>query len=145
MSNLSVVLQRRKNLLTEAGKYFVVGGLCTVLDFALLYVLKEYFAVHFLTASVVSFMAGTLFNYYLCTYWIFKVRRVTDRRLEMMFYLLITFIGLGINSAVIWVLTSSFCYHFMISKLAATFLTYWWNFGARKYFLHRGMALQASN
>ena len=35
--------------------------------------------------------------------------------------------------------------HFMISKLAATFLTYWWNFGARKYFLHRGMALQASN
>ncbi|HUC81396.1 MAG TPA: GtrA family protein [Flavisolibacter sp.] len=140
--SLTALLLSRKTLLTEAGKYFIVGGVCTVLDFALLFVLKEYFAVHFMTASVISFMAGTLLNYYLCTFWIFKIRRVTDRRLEMMFYILITGIGLGLNSIVIWVLTSSMGYHFMLSKLAATFVTYWWNFGARKYFLHRSVALQ---
>lgn len=142
---LTMLTLNRKNLLTEAGKYFIVGGVCTVLDFALLFVLTEYFAVHFLTASVVSFMAGTLLNYYLCTFWIFKIRRVADRRMEMMFYMIITAIGLGLNSLVIWVLTSSMGYHFLVSKLAATFVTYWWNFGARKYFLHRSVALQAGS
>lgn len=116
-----------------------------MLDFALLFALKEYFAIHLLTASVLSFMAGTFLNYYLCTYWIFKVRRVTDRRLEMMFYIVITAVGLLLNSLVIWMLTTSFGYHFLVSKLAATFVTYWWNFGARKYFLHRSVLLQASN
>lgn len=135
----------RKTLLAEAGKYFLVGGLCTLLDFALLFCLKEYLGVHLLTASVISFMSGTLLNYYLCTFWIFKVRTVADWRLEMLCYLLITAVGLGINSVVIWVLTTSVGLYFMLSKLAATFVTYWWNFGARKYFLHRNAVLPAGN
>lgn len=137
ISRTAALAQKRKNVLTEAGKYLIVGGLCTVLDFALLFSLEQYLNVHFLTASVLSFTAGTVLNYYLCTYWIFKVRRVTDRRLEMGFYLVITAVGLAINSALIWMLTSQFGYHFMLSKLAATAATFWWNFGARKWFLHR--------
>jgi putative flippase GtrA len=144
ISRTAALAHKRRNLLTEAGKYFVVGGLCTVLDFALLFLLKEYFKVHLLTASCLSFMAGTVLNYYLCTYWIFKVRRVSNRQLEMVYYLIITGVGLGINSGLIWVLTSSLGYHFMLSKLMATFVTYWWNFGARKYFLHRSVALQTT-
>lgn len=145
ISRTAVLARKRKNLLTEAGKYLVVGGVCTVLDFALLFVLKESLGVHLLTASVLSFTAGTLLNYWLCTFWIFKVRRVSNRNLELVYYLIITGVGLGINSALIWVLTSSFGLHFMLSKLAATAVTFWWNFGARKWFLHRGVAMQPSN
>jgi len=144
ISNTIALAQRRKNLLTEAGKYMIVGGVCTVLDFALLFILTNYCKVHFLTSSVISFMAGTLLNYYLCTFWIFKVRTVTNRNLEMTYYIIITGVGLGINFLLIWILTTSFGYHYMLSKLLAAFVTYWWNFGARKYFLHTKTAIPAT-
>jgi putative flippase GtrA len=143
LSNTIALAHSRKELLTEAGKYFVVGGLCTVLDFALLFVLTHYGNVHFMMSSIISFMSGTILNYYLCTFWIFKVRTVSNRNLEMVYYLIITGVGLGINSLLIWVFTSFLGYYFMLSKLLATFVTYWWNFGARKYFLHTKAALQS--
>lgn len=142
ISNMAALAASRKELLTEAGKYFIVGGVCTVLDFALLFVLKEYFRVPVLTASVISFMSGTILNYYLCTLWIFKIRTVENRNLEIFYYAIITGVGLGINFFVIWMVTYSFGLHFMLAKLMATFCTYWWNFGARKYFLHSKTGLR---
>ncbi|MDB5208168.1 MAG: polysaccharide synthesis protein GtrA [Flavisolibacter sp.] len=142
LTNTITLVHSRKELLTEAGKYFVVGGLCTVLDFAILFVLTEYFKVQPLSASVISFMSGALLNYYLCTFWIFKVRSVSNRHLEMTYYILITAVGLGINFLLILFFTSYQHYHVMLSKLLATFVTYWWNFGARKYFLHTKTTLQ---
>ena len=142
IANTVALAHSRKGLLTEAGKYFVVGGVCTVLDFALLFILTHYGNVHFMTSSIISFMAGTILNYYLCTVWIFKVRTVSNRNLEIVYYAVITAVGLGINSGLIWVFTTFLGYYFMLSKLLATFVTYWWNFGARKYFLHTKTTLQ---
>jgi len=81
-------------------------------------------------------MTGTILNYYLCTFWIFKIRIVENRTLEMFYYIIITAVGLCINTFFIWGLTELFSLYYMLSKLLATFVTYWWNFGARKYFLH---------
>lgn len=145
LSLTAALAHKRKNLLTEAGKYLVVGGVCTVLDFSILFVLTRRGHVQPVPASVVSFMAGTVLNYYLCTLWIFKVRVVGNRHLEMTYYLVITGVGLGINALLIWLCTAYLGYDVMLSKLASTFVTYWWNFGARKYFLHRSTALQTIN
>jgi putative flippase GtrA len=117
-------------------KYFVVGGVCTILDFLLLYVLTKYFSLHYVVSSILSFMSGTLLNYYMCTFWIFKVRVVENRKMELLYYAIITGVGLGINTLLIWGLTETFSLFYMTSKIMATFVTFWWNFGARKYFLH---------
>jgi putative flippase GtrA len=120
----------------QAAKYFVVGGFCTVLDFALLYILTHFFNIHYVLSSIISFMSGTILNYYLCTLWIFKVRAVENRKLELLYYFLITGVGLIINTSLIYSFTEFLNLHFMLSKAMATFVTYWWNFAARKYFLH---------
>ncbi len=121
---------------TQAVKYFIVGGFCTVLDFALLFILTHFVGLNYLTSSIISFMSGTVLNYFLCTYWIFKVKVVENRKHEFIFYVIITAIGLVINTLLIWSFTEYWGLYFMLSKLMATFVTYWWNFGARKYFLH---------
>lgn len=126
---------KNENIL-QALKYFVVGGFCTILDFAILFLATHYWGLNYLPASAISFMFGTVLNYFLCTWWIFKVRKVENRKHEFVYYLLITAIGLGINTILIWTFTSTFGLYFMLSKLLATFVTYWWNFFARKYFLH---------
>jgi putative flippase GtrA len=81
-------------------------------------------------------MSGTVLNYYLCTLWIFKIRVVQNRYHEFFCYIFITGISLGINTLLIWGITEFVGLYFMLSKALATFVTFWWNFGARKYFLH---------
>ena len=121
---------------TQAVKYFFVGGFCTVLDFTLLYILTHFIGINYILSSIISFMSGTILNYYLCTFWIFKIRVVENRNHEFLYYAIITAVGLGINTLLIWGFTEFFGIYFMLSKLLATFATYFWNFGARKYFLH---------
>lgn len=134
LNKYQVILQNET--LVQALKYFIVGGICTVLDLVMLFALTNYMGMNYVYSSVISFMSGTILNYYLCIWWIFKVRVVEKRHHEFLYYLIITGIGLGINTLVIWGMTEYAEFHFMASKLVAIFITYWWNFGARKYFLH---------
>ena len=121
---------------TQAIKYFFVGGFCTVIDLTLLYVLTKYCDLNYLISSIISFMSGTVLNYYLCTLWIFKVRVVENKYHEFTYYLIITGVALGINTLLIWGFTAILGIYFMFSKILATIATYIWNFWARKYFLH---------
>lgn len=122
--------------LTQLIKYGIVGGICTILDFSLLYLLTNFLKINYLEASIVSFIAGTILNYFLCTNWIFDIRVVKKQYQEFIYYLLITGVGLVINTLIIWVFTEYAGLYFMLSKIIAVFITFWWNFCARKFFLH---------
>lgn len=134
--NSSFISIFKYEIFTQAVKYFIVGGLCTIVDVGLLYALTQFLGINYLISSVISFMSGAVLNYFLCTIWIFKTRVVINRVLEFLFYIIITAVGLGINTLIIWLLTDFFYFHYLLSKIGAIFFTYWWNFGARKYFLH---------
>jgi len=126
----------RDETLQQGIKYFFVGGICTVLDICVLYCLTEYFHINYLTSSMISFMSGTFLNYFLCTFWVFETRIVQNKYLEFLFYVLITFVGLGLNTLCIWFLSSVLGFYYILSKLFAIAVTYFWNFFGRKYFLH---------
>ncbi|MDB4904397.1 MAG: GtrA family protein [Mucilaginibacter sp.] len=134
--NVSKYPDSKGETLKQIIKYAFVGGICTILDFGLLFILTNYFHVFYLISSTISFSAGTILNYYLCTLWIFKVRVLENKKVEFFYYLIITAVGLGITTLIIWLFTEYFKLNFMLSKLIATFITVWWNFSARKYFLH---------
>jgi putative flippase GtrA len=125
-----------KEFITEGLKYLVVGGFCTVIDFLLLYLLVEKLFVNYVLASAISFSISVIVNYVLCTIWIFKTHTVKDKYKEFLFYLIISLVGLSINSGLIWLLTENLSLQFMVSKVVATPIVLLWNFLARKYFLH---------
>jgi len=120
----------------QALKYIVVGGLCTVLDVSLLYCLTHYCGISYLVSSILSFTAGAILNYFLCTSWIFTYTVVKNKYREFLYYILINSIGLAINTLVIWFATEKLHVYFMFSKGLAIVLTLVWNFNARKYLLH---------
>ncbi|HNQ67937.1 MAG TPA: GtrA family protein [Bacteroidales bacterium] len=132
----SILSMIKSETFTQAAKYFVVGGICTVLDVSLLFVLSKYFGLNYIVASIISFLVGTVLNYFLCTFWIFRVHKVENRYYEFGYYLLITIFGLALNTFIIWGVTELFDVNYMYSKLVAIFATFFWNFCARKYFLH---------
>lgn len=117
-------------------KYVFVGGSCTLLDFFILFVGAELLGYNYLAVSTFSFLCGVVLNYFLCTYWIFKVRIVKKVAFEFSLYVLISLVGLAINMGVIYLATGVFGLYVMLSKLLSAAITYFWNFFARKFLLH---------
>jgi putative flippase GtrA len=139
MSKIAAFIDRlfpKNEILRQAVKYLVVGGTCTLLDFSILYILAEWMGMNYIIASVISFLCGVMLNYFACTYWIFHVRIIQKKRYEFLLYVLISLVGLLINTGTIWLLTTYASIYFMYSKLLSTIVTYFWNFLSRKYLLH---------
>jgi putative flippase GtrA len=136
MLNKVLTATVKNEVFIQATKYIAVAIVCTVLDFILLYILTKYMDVNYLISSVISFMSGTVLNYFLCTSYVFDIRVINKNHLEFIYYVIISAIGLGINTGVIWIITELFGIYYMVSKLVSLFFTFFWNYGARKYLLH---------
>ena len=129
-------MMTKNKTVTQAAKYLVVGGTCTIVDMGLLYVLTEYAGIYYVLAAALSFTTGVTLNYFMCTGWIFEESKIKNKGVEILLYFVISIIGLLINVAGIWLLTNFLALHFMLSKFLATVLTLIWNFCSRKYLLH---------
>lgn len=120
----------------QAVRYLFVGGLCTVIDMGLLYLLTEHLGVHYILSGALSFSAGVTANYFMCTKWVFTESKIKNRGVEFLFYIFVSIVGLGLNLGILWILTSLIECYFMLSKMVAIAITLIWNFCSRKYLLH---------
>lgn len=125
-----------RNITREFLRYIIVGGICTIIDFLLLYLLTSLCGVHYLVSSAISFLIGVVMNWLLCTYWIFSIHRIRHRTAEFGFYVLISLLGMGLNILLMWVFTDVCSVWYMFSKLFAAMVTLFYNFFARKLLLH---------
>ncbi len=123
------------NLWVQLFRYFFVGGLAFAVDFGLLYLLTEYAGMHYTVSATVSFMAGLLVNYLISIRWVFRERVMRDRKAEFVVYGLIGVVGIGLNVAIIWVVTEYLSAYYLASKIVAAVIVFLWNFFARKYIL----------
>jgi putative flippase GtrA len=105
-------------------------------DFGGLILLHEKLGMQYLLAATLSFCLGVNVNYLLSTGWIFKDSKLTKRRHEFVAVLLIATVGLVLNDAILWALTSGLALFYVYSKLVATVATFFWNFFVRKKILH---------
>lgn len=136
LNSITEKLNIRGETAKQGIKYVFVGGTCTVLDFLILFIGAELLGYGYLPVSVFSFLCGVVLNYVLCTYWIFKVRIIQKTAIEFLLYILISLVGLAINTGVIYLATAILGIYIMVSKLLSAAITYFWNFFARKFFLH---------
>ena len=118
-------------------RYTLVGGVAFAVDFSLLVLLTEVYALHYLISAAAGFIAGLTTNYALSISWVFNRRRVSNKRLEFVVFAGIGIIGLGLNEFFIYAFTDWAGIHYIYSKLLTTVMVYLWNFGARKVALFR--------
>jgi putative flippase GtrA len=105
------------------------------LDFGVLAFLTEIIRLHYLVSAALSFVLGTTTSYTLSILYIFDVRRYASRTIEYGLFVLVGLIGLGLNELFLWTLTDVLGIHYLVSKIAAASLVFFWNFGARKLIL----------
>ncbi len=127
-----LLVRNTDNTLVQLFRYTLVGGLAFVVDFSTLYLLTEYAGLHYLFSATVGFLLGLLVNYLLSVQWIFRHRRFARRSVEFTIYGWIGVIGIGLNIAIMWLVTEQMQLHYLGSKIVSTVVVFFWNFFARK-------------
>jgi len=124
-----------KKLLVQFARFFLVGVTATLIDFGLLILFTEFFGTHYLVGNTLSFLVATVFNYAVSMLFVFKRKDDISRQKEFLIFLVLSVIGLAINSACMWATVSLLSLDYRIAKLLATVITTAWNFISRKVFL----------
>lgn len=115
-------------------RYFITGGTSALIDWSVFWILINHVGIYYLTAAFYSFCIAFSFNYVLSRYWVFGPGRRAIAH-EASLVLIVSIIGLGLHMAVLWVLVEWVGLAEMMGKIAATGVVFFWNFGARQYWV----------
>ena len=114
-------------------KFGVVGVSGVVVDFAITYLLKEKLRLQQYVSNAIGFITAATTNYYLNRIWTFHSND-PNISLEYGRFILISMIGLGINTLILWLLVSKFKWNFYVAKISAIGVVTVWNFFANLAF-----------
>ena len=133
-----------KQVAREIVLYGLAMALALSVDVACLALLVEVVGVGYMPAVVVAFVAGGLVAYLLCVRFIFRYRRVTDRRLEIVTFVSLGAVGLAVNVAIIAAAVELLALHYLAAKILAAGVSFVVNYAARRLLLFTPLGAGAS-
>ena len=122
-------------LVNKIIKFSIVGGIATIIDFAFLYIFKEFLNIDVIIANTLSFIISVTYNYIASVTWVFDVNKDKNKKIQFILFVLLSIIGLIINNTILFILTDKLNIYYLISKIIATIFVMTFNFITRKRFL----------
>ena len=114
-------------------KFGIVGFSGVLVDFSITFLCKEYLKIQKYIANGIGFTIAASTNYILNRIWTFESHN-PNVVLEFTRFFVIALIGLGINTAIVWAMTSKMKVNFYLSKVVATVVVTGWNFLINAYY-----------
>ena len=111
-------------------RFLVVGGLATLLHYAILVVLVSTSVLSPKIASMVGFLVSAGFNYSMNYYWSFRSNQ--SHRKAVVRFLWISMIGLGLNAALMGFGMEVVQLHYLAAQCLATAGVVVWSFMANR-------------
>ena len=127
---------QRRQALVQLALYLVVGGTCFCIDIGGFIVLRH-LGFPILAASATSFVMATFANYLLCCALVFRSGRFS-RAEEILRLFVIAIVGLGLNSAMVWLLAEILGVNPTLAKILAVFPVFAWNYLGRRSIVFDG-------
>jgi len=109
-------------------KFGIVGLSGVLVDFGTTFFCKEFVKIPKYIANAIGFTVAASWNYFFNRIWTFQSHD-PEVAFEFLRFFIVSLIGLGINTLILWVLVSKFNKHFYLSKLFAIATVMIWNFG----------------
>jgi len=110
-------------------KFALVGITGMGLDFGTTWLLKEKVKINKFIANATGFSIAVVNNFMLNKYWTFDNQNPIATE-QFVKFLVISIIGLGINSLLLFILLKKIKGNFYLVKLAVIGLVFFWNFSA---------------
>lgn len=136
--NLLYLQQAFTILLSKFIKFGLVGFSGVFVDFSVTWLLKERFRVQQYVSNAAGFMTAASTNYVLNRIWTFQSTN-PNVAFEYGEFILISIIGLAINTTILWLLVSRLKLNFYVSKIIAIGIVTLWNFAANLAFTFNGV------
>ena len=127
-----------RSLIEQFVKFGVVGAIAFVIDYGILMLLSQVVGWDPVLSSAISFTVSVVFNYVASMRYVFTRREDLSREREFVIFVVLSIIGLVINSACIWAGTQAFgdgALAVTATKVVATIIVALWNFWSRKRWL----------
>ncbi len=129
-----VFVRKTHNTYLQFLRYLFAATIALIFDFGGLIVLKQNFGLNYLVAATVSFTIGLIVNYLLSAFWVFHSSKLKKRH-EILVFIVTGLIGLVLTDLILLALTTGLGLYYIFSKIIATVIVYFWNFGSRKKFI----------
>ena len=129
------VKPKTEKLLIQIFKFGIVGVIATVIDFAFLYLFREFLHFPVLLANTLSFCISVIYNYTASVKWVFDVNKEKDARKQFVIFIIFSVIGLLLNDLIMWVSTDLLSIYYLLAKIIATLIVMVFNFVTRRLFL----------
>jgi putative flippase GtrA len=119
----------------EAVRYFAASALALAIDFGIYAGLIRFAAVHYLVAAPIGFALGLATVYLLSIRWVFRERRLADRRAEFALFALIGLAGMALNQLILFAVVQWLAASFEVAKVISAGMVFCFNFICRKIIL----------
>lgn len=119
-------------MLKQIIKFCLTGGLCTVIDFGVLFVLTEQIGLSYIVSNIISVSLSTIMNYILSKCVVFNFSNTFK---NFMIFVIFSLIGLAINEGLMILCVDLLVVDYKVGKIAATGVVMCFNFITRKYLL----------
>lgn len=126
---------KKVKLFIQIFKFVIVGGIATILDWILYFILYNFLKINPLVANIISFSISTIYNYWASTKWVFEVNKNKSKNRMFIEFIIFSAIGLGLTEILLWIGISILSINAMIIKIIATVIVMVFNFITRKMFL----------
>ena len=116
-----------KLLFSKLLKFGIVGCSGMIIDFGITYLCKEILRINKFISNGIGFILAATSNYFLNRIWTFNSQN-EEIGIQYIQFMLVSAIGLCINSLVLYLLNEKVKWNFYVSKLVAIAITTIWNF-----------------
>ena len=133
-----IFISPTKNGFLQFLRYLFVGGIATVVDWGVLFLLTDFVHIYHMVSAIIAFIAGLITNFFLSKLLVFKANEArVNPVMEFISYAVIGVIGLGITELIMFLFTNCWNIHYMVSKVIATVIVLAWNYIARKLVVYK--------
>jgi len=142
-------MEQKKGRMAEVIRFALTGGVCFLVELAVLILLKGKLGVDTLIATPIAFLVSVILNYLLCVIWVFRGEKNRGAGTKAGF-LITSLIGLGLNELlmllfrvtlgedqVILTLGSREINMYVLNKCLATLIVMIWNYFSKRAVLYR--------
>ncbi len=130
-------------------RFAIIGVINTLIDYAILLILSKATGITsgngIIPLNIISFSAATINSYFLNKHWAFSDQSQFEQGKKFSLFLLVSIIGVVINTSIVRVVTTNIHPMFglspslwlIVSKLVATGVSLIWNFLGYKIFVFK--------
>mgnify|MGYP002621527726 CR=1 FL=1 len=127
---------KNEKLLIQIIKFIIVGGIATIIDWIIYYLLYNYVNIKPLYANIISYSISTIYNYLASIKIVFDVKK-NDFKRNFIIFVIFSLMGLLLSEMLIYLMIDKLSFNKMISKILSTIIVMIFNFITRKKYLER--------